>query len=278
MLETVMRGGGDPWGLGYKIVTQKLGSRGPPELKDKTTMRHIVNGLFPTHPTREVVPDVDDGQDTPVFTEEDLIKATTSLKMGKAPGPDGIPGEILRLMARLRPGILLGMYNQCLKTGTFSTRWKTARLVLLSKGKGDPNMPSSYRPLSLLDTAGKVYELLLRPRLTDAVRAAGDLSESQHDFRKGRSTIGAVRKVIETFRKTDEACHAARPLTILVTLDVRNAFNSARWEDILGALKNPLRIPSYLYRVVGDYLNDRRITYETQEHLFIYRTFIIILG
>lgn len=256
---------GDPWGLGYKIVTQRLGARGPPELKDATTMGRIVDGLFPNHPTRGEVTDANDRRDVPVFTEDELIEATASLKAGKAPGPDGVPGEVLRLMARLRPGILLDMYNECLKTGTVSTRWKTARLVLLSKGKGEPHMPSSYRPLSLLDTTGKVFELLLRPRLTEAIGAAGGLSDSQHGFRKGRSTIGAIRKVIETVRRTDDACHAARPLVILVTLDVRNAFNSARWVDILGALEDTLRIPPYLSRVLRDYLKDRHITYETED-------------
>lgn len=255
----------DPWGLGYTIVTQRLGSRGPPELKDASTMERIVDGLFPTHPTTERAEVTNDDTDVPAFTEAELVNATSSLKTGKAPGPDGIPGEVLRLMARHRPRVLLDMYNQCLKTGTFSKRWKTARLVLLSKGKGDPDDPSSYRPLSLLDTTGKLYELLLRPRLTEAIETAGGLSECQHGFRRGRSTIGAIRQVIETFRKTDEACHAARPFVTLVTLDVRNAFNSVGWEDILKSLKSTYRIPPYLYRVLDDYLDDRHVTYDTQE-------------
>lgn len=253
----------DPWGLGYKIATQKLGTSGIPELKDKTTMDTIVDGLFPTHPVAEDTMDYRE-QTIPDFTAAELLKATAALKPGKAPGPDGIPGEVLRRVASIRPGILLEMYNQCARTGMTSKRWKTARLVLLYKGKGEPEVPSSYRPLSLLDTTGKVYELLLKPRLTDAITAAGGLSENQHGFRKGRSTIGAIREITATVEKTRLTCHGSRPLVLLATLDVKNAFNSARWKDILEALQT-FRVPSYLMRIVRDYLRDRRITYETTE-------------
>jgi len=168
----------DPWGLGYKIVTRKLGARAPPELKDRTTMDAIVDGLFPNHPIREEPVDLR-AQAVPEFTQEELVRASSCLKAGKAPGPDGIPGEILRRVACNRPQILLDMFNDCLRTGTFSKRWKTARLVLLYKGKGDPDEPTSNRPLSLLDTAGKLLEQLLRPRLTDAIAEAGGLSDHQ---------------------------------------------------------------------------------------------------
>lgn len=257
----------DPWGNGYKIVTGKLGARGSPEVKDAETTRKIVDGLFPTHPTRQDDGDNEETRGVPVFTREELTSAASLMKTGKAPGPDGVPSEILRLMVIQRPQILLDLYNTCLTTGTFCGRWKTARLVLIPKGKGDPDSPSAYRPLSLLDTTGKLYELLLRPRLTEAIQAGGGLSDRQYGFRKGRSTIGAVQEVVEAFNKANENCHAARPIVLLVTLDVRNAFNSARWEDILDSLKNVFRIPDYLFRVIDNYLRDRRITYETLEGL-----------
>ena len=139
-----------------------------------------------------------------------------------------------------------------------------ARLVLLYKGKREPEVPSSYRPLSLLNTAGKVFELLLRPRLTDAIEAAGGLSDNQHGFHKGRSTIGAVRRVVEAVQSTRLICHGARPIVLLATLDVRNAFGSARWRDIREALRT-FGVPPYLARIMGDYLRNRQVMYKTTE-------------
>ena len=51
----------------------------------------------------------------------------------------------------------------------------------------------------MLDHVGEVFERLLRARMRSAVSLAGDLSPSQHGFRKGRSTIGAI-KVVELVR------------------------------------------------------------------------------
>ncbi|XP_046629039.1 uncharacterized protein LOC124309424 [Neodiprion virginianus] len=255
----------DPWGAGDNIVTGRLGARIPPELKDAETARRIVDGLFPTHPTRtDATNDVETVAPL-VFTAEELVGATKAMRRGEAPGPDGVPAEVLRPMAILRPEILLDLYNTCLTTGTFSDRWKVARLVLIPKGKGDPSTPSAYRPLSLLDTTGKLFEQLLRPRLTDAIQDGGGLSYQQFSFRRGRSTIRAIQEVVDFFRSTDRHCHAARPVALLVTLDFKNAFNSARWVDILGSLRGDFGVPPYLLRVVEDYLWNIRLTYETNE-------------
>ncbi|CAK9801083.1 hypothetical protein ANTPLA_LOCUS2677 [Anthophora plagiata] len=56
--------------------------------------------------------------------------------------------EVLKEVQRLRSDLLLNMYNACLKAGIFNSSWKVARLVLISKGKGDLDQPSAYRPLS----------------------------------------------------------------------------------------------------------------------------------
>lgn len=74
--------------------------------------------------------------------------------------------------------------------------------------------------LSFLNTPGKLYELLLRPRLIQAVKSAEDLSDRQYGFRKGLSTIGALTAVLRIVDKTNDISHGARPLELLATLDV----------------------------------------------------------
>ena len=127
------------------------------------------------------------------------------------------------------------MYNACLEAGIFPEPWKKQRLVLISKGKGDPNLPSAYRPLCMLDTAGKLYERLLKPRLEAAINEAGGLSSRQHGFRPGRSTLGAIRCITESVEAAQRRCHKYKRIVLLATLDVRNAFNSARWVDMIDA-------------------------------------------
>ena len=151
-----------------------------------------------------------------------------------APGPDGIPAEVLKRAVKVIPGILLSMFNACLVAGVFPKQWKVARLVLLNKGKGGiPDSPSSYRPLCMLNTIGKVMESMLRARLKRAIEEGGGLSEEQHGFREGHSTIDAIWRVVDTVKAEREKRPAIRKDVLLVTLDVKNAFNSARWDDMI---------------------------------------------
>lgn len=90
--------------------------------------------------------------------------------------------------------------------------------------KGNANCLSGYRLLTIV----LICELVMKPRLLDLIKEVGYLSENQQDFRKGRSTIGTVENAIETFRNTQSYYHKARLIVLLVVLDVKNTFDSAR--------------------------------------------------
>jgi len=145
----------DPWGLPYKLVTKKLIGRRPiPGIRLPGRLDTIVDHLFPSSEP-PVYPIValqvpEDG----LFTLEELKEAGRCLPKGKAPGPDGVPDAVLRVVVQVRPDLLLPTFNQCLRTGTFFDSWKTATLVLLRKGMKPLDQPSSYRPLCLINSIG----------------------------------------------------------------------------------------------------------------------------
>jgi len=262
----------NPWGLGYKLVLRKLGARtSTPELKEDT-MDNIVNTLFPTHEIERNASTSVDEYSPPLFTVDELRSAAKALKNGKAPGPDGIPAEILKIVAEENPEILLQMYNCCLQEGIFPDVWKRQQLVLISKGKGDPESPSAYRPLCMLDTAGKLFEKLLKPRIHEVVESAGGLSPRQYGFRPGKSTIGAIEDVIEGVKMAQTGNHFSRRIVLLATLDVRNAFNSATWSSMIEALENRFRAPAYIMNMIRSYLSDRVLMYENGEKKYVKQT------
>ena len=57
------------------------------------------------------------------FNVKELRTATFSIGDRKAPGPDGIPPEAIKIIAKERPFLLLNMYNTCLLAGVFGKRW-----------------------------------------------------------------------------------------------------------------------------------------------------------
>ena len=93
-----------------------------------------------------------------LFILEELKRAGGRLKENTAPGIDGLPNEVLKEVIGAYPEILLEVFNSCLREGRFIADWKKQRLVLLRKGNKPLGDASSYRPISLLDTMGKLME------------------------------------------------------------------------------------------------------------------------
>lgn len=90
----------------------------------------------------------------PPFNMDELKQAVAKLPSGKAPGPDQVPNELIKLVVFERPELFLVAFNACIRSGHFRDRWKRATLVLIHKGQSKPpDQPSSYRPISLLDGA-----------------------------------------------------------------------------------------------------------------------------
>ena len=82
-----------------------------------------------------------------------LIKLVQFLKRGKAPSPDTIHNEVLRL------GITTSLFHHLAKLFTSSiqlgyipTAWKLATLRMLLKPDKLPSLTTSYRPISLISS------------------------------------------------------------------------------------------------------------------------------
>lgn len=198
------------------------------------------------------------------FSISEFEEACNKLKVKKSPGPGLIPPEILKIISKTSKEHILRLYNQIAKEGFFPAEWKVARLALLPKSKNISEDPGSYRPICILDVEGKLYELLLAARLDKEVEKTGGLSNDQYGFRSGRQTIDAIKRVIAIAEEADSYSWKYRRICVAITLDVKNAFNSASWERILEALRKR-GIDQSLYRVIESYLSERKITLSTRE-------------
>ena len=157
----------DPWGLAFKIVTKRLvARRKTPGLDNPDRVKYIVRGLFPhAEPFQRQDPSSCVVRRKELFTIEELKRAGGRLKANTEAGIDGVPNEILKLVIEAYPEVLLEAFNSCLREGRFFADWKKQRLVLLRKGNKPLGVASSYRPICLLDTMGKLLEELILQRL-----------------------------------------------------------------------------------------------------------------
>lgn len=77
--------------------------------------------------------------------------------------------------------------------------------------------------------------------------------------------IAAIMEVSRAVRRAKDHNHFSYRVVRLVTLDVRNAFYSAIWNDILEALTQTFRIHGYLLRIIDDYLKALSLIYTSSE-------------
>lgn len=261
----------DPWGRPYKVVMTRLKSQAMPPPADAALLEKIVTHLFPEQLEEDYQLEEDVDEDIPPITEEELLTATAKVGNNRAPGMDGIPNIALKTAIKLAPAVFLGMYNACLKEGIFPDKWKRQRLVLLPKGKKPPDEPSSYRPLCMLDTAGKIFERIIHNRIEKVVDPL--LAEGQFGFRKERSTLDAINTVVKQAQVATAGKRwkrGSKKYCAIAALDVKNAFNSAIWKRIMDALR-ALGVPWYLWRIVASYLCNRWLMYDAEDGPKTYR-------
>jgi hypothetical protein len=147
---------------------------------------------------------------------------------------------------------LTKLFNAVLRWQYIPPAWKHARMVSILKPGKDPTLPSSYRPISLLDTVGKVFEKILLARVVREVKERGLLRDEQFGFRPRYSTALQLGRLVERLnRNLDE-----RRLTGLVFLDVAKAFDTVWVKGLLYKL-TILNFPSYQEKTLSSYLHSR---------------------
>lgn len=158
-------GGRRSVGKTIPTVMSKLDVRRPiPGINTSERMEAIVDGLFPTHPLRTRW---EWSHDEPVepITIPEAVKLARGIPGNKAPGPDCILGEAMKMLVKTKPDYVANVFNRCIEQGVFSVSWKKARLVLLGKNDNPLDEPSTYRPLCMLHSMEKLLEKAINTRL-----------------------------------------------------------------------------------------------------------------
>lgn len=153
-----------PWGTSYKLVTKKLVGRRPIRgITISGQLNSIVDTLSPVYQPK-IWPVTESIGEVPLITCEELLAIGSCLPTNKVPGPDGAPDVILRLILERKPKLILGTLNKCL-VQDIPDPWKEDNLVLFLKGNKPLDQPSSYRPICLINTIGKLLERVIKGRL-----------------------------------------------------------------------------------------------------------------
>ena len=136
------------------------------------------------HNTREE----NEEQPLPILKEE-VINAIRTLKNGKSPGIDNVPGELIKGGGEALYDILTKLCQKIWSTNQWPEAWTTSLIIPIPK-KGDLKKCSNYRTISLISHTSKIVLRIILNRLTP--QAEDILADEQAGFRKDRSTTEQI--------------------------------------------------------------------------------------
>jgi hypothetical protein len=125
-------------------------------------------------------------------------------------------------------------------------------ISILKPGK-DPALSTSYQPISLLDTIGKLLEKILLARILHVVNERGLMRDEQFGFRPTHSTSLQLARLIERITRNFNE----KRLTGTVFLDMAKAFDTVLIDGLLYKLML-LNFPSHIVHTISSYLRDPR--------------------
>ena len=142
-----------------------------------------------------------------------FIRIDKFLKRGKAPGPDNIDNEVLRLGTTTSLfHHLARLFTSSIQIGYIPTAWKLAILRMLLKPDKLPSLTTSYRPISLMTSIMKLFEWVIEQRLRSYLEDIGFINKYQSGFRQNKSTDDHLfrlsQSVMESFKRTEHVVAA----------------------------------------------------------------------
>ena len=116
---------------------------------------------------------------------------------------------------------LCDIVNESFSSGIIPDMMKLAKVIPLYK-KNSPEVPSNYRPISLLSVFSKIVEKLMHNRLYSFLEKYDILYSLQFRFRAKHSTLHALISLTESVKQTiDESMFGCG-----VVIDLQKAFDT----------------------------------------------------
>lgn len=190
---------------------------------------------------------------SPNIEIEEINNIVNTLKPFKSSGPDTIQNILIKNLPQSAIKWLTGVLNHCIMLGHWPTSFKIAKVIPILKPGKPPSDPRSYRPISLLNALGKIFEKIIYNQLIDFIEMEKLLPKHQFGFRRGHSTTHQATRI----KKFIEHNKHFKKSTGVVLLDIEKAFDSI-WHDGLINKLIKMKLPRYLIRIIQAFIKHRQ--------------------
>ena len=101
--------------------------------------------------------------DDPI-SEYEVREQIANLKIDKAAGTDGIPPGVIKILPPTWIMFITVLLNKLFLSSIYPQSWAIAKLFTIFK-KGDKNLPSNYRGITIINCLAKLFDMILCKRL-----------------------------------------------------------------------------------------------------------------
>ncbi len=174
-----------------------------------------------------------------------LMKMMTS-----GPGPDGLASKLLKCARFELSELIARIFNHYLSISFVPAQWKQANITPIAK-IDHPSSWSDYRPISITSNLCKLFERVLARYIINKTSSIWR-SNNQNGFLPGKSTMGAISKVIFDWGL---ALDAKDPI-VAIFFDFAKAFDLVQHDLLLSKLEKTLE--PFLVSWIAAYLTGRQ--------------------
>uniref|UniRef100_A0A8C5PPA2 Reverse transcriptase domain-containing protein n=1 Tax=Leptobrachium leishanense TaxID=445787 RepID=A0A8C5PPA2_9ANUR len=213
----------------YSTLYHSVKEAGPPP-------EHLLEEYLASRVPRRLTPEQGAPLGLPI-TAEELAQTIKTQKNGKVPGPDGFPALYYKKFGKVLIPQMVRTFNALLSHDKLHPHSLSAMIVVLPKEGKDPQLCSSFRPISLLNSDLKIFAATLAGRLKMVLPTL--VRKDQVGFiptREARDGTIRTLNVIPSAQRSDI------PLLLLST-DAEKAFDRVSWPFMYSTLR-AMNIPA----------------------------------
>jgi hypothetical protein len=125
--------------------------------------------------------------------------------------------------------LLFTLFNVILQMQHFPSVWKHAGVIsILTRGR-DPTLPSSYWPISFLDTIGRSFEKIVLANAFSEINGRGLLHDEEFGFSPKHNVSLQLARLVERISRN----FGKKQLTGAVFLVMAKAFDTVRVDGLV---------------------------------------------
>jgi exonuclease III/ribonuclease HI len=194
-----------------------------------------------------------------IFCYDAFAATLNSISSGKAPGPDTITNDLLKMLPFVLKQTLHKFMCILYATGITPEHWGESETALIYKGKNSPLTLDNYRPIGLVNTIGKLWTKFLTYVLSDFAESNGILGLHNAGFRRGKSTI---KQILLTVNALEDARLTGQNI-YLMQIDLTQAFNRID-HDLLLCTMYDLGFPTCIIDAVSGVYKNVKTSYKSE--------------